>query len=163
MRRREFLGVLGGVAVAWPLAAGRARAAEPSIREQLIGTWTLVSAADLYENDKSVDDWGPLVKGAASFDANGRFTWMIIGAKPVITSGSPRVASRMTVAYYGSYSVEEWVKVISYNIERGTDPIMDGFLRKATVTMKADEMTQYAAPIKTPRGMLIPKTVFARA
>ena len=144
------------------LLPANAQAQQTLLKQQIIGTWTLVAAADVHENGSKVDDWGPTVRGAASFDANGRFTWMIIGATVQTTTGSPRVASRMVVAYYGSYTVDEARKTITYISEHGTNSILDGVTRTASVVVNGDDMTQNSAPIATPRGKLTPQTVFKR-
>jgi hypothetical protein len=144
----------------WP---GSAAAQQGSLKDQLIGTWTLVAVADVYENGKKVDDWGKSVGGAASFDVNGRFTYMIIGRNLPDRTNSPRISGRMVVAYYGRYTVDEAKKTVTYTADRATNPGFDGGLRTATVTLSGDGMTQRSLPIKTPRGTLIPETIFKRA
>ena len=52
-------------------------AQEVSLNE-LVGSWIFVSAQDVKPNGSKIDPWGPNAKGAAMFDANGRFTFMIM-------------------------------------------------------------------------------------
>ena len=162
MNWRRVLSLAAMMALAIALLPANAMAQQTSLKQQIIGTWTLVAAADVHENGSKVDDWGPTVKGVASFDANGRFTWMIIGAETQATTGSPRVANRMVVAYYGSYTVDEARKTVSYTAEHSTSTIMDGLKRTASVILNGDDMTQNSEPIATPRGKLTPQTVFKR-
>lgn len=128
-----------------------------------MGTWSLVSASDVYENGRSVDDWGPTVKGAVSFDPNGRFAWIIIGEKAISKSGSPRVSDRMIIAYIGSYSVDEATKTVTYTIERGSNSQLDGISRKASIIIHGNGLKQTSTPIMTPKGTITPQTVFVRA
>jgi hypothetical protein len=163
MKRRTFfdtLAVLGVAALLWP---GGAAAQQPSLKDQLVGAWTLVAVADVYENGRRVEDWGKSVGGAATFDANGRFTYMIIGGNLPDRTNSPRVSSRMVVAYYGRYTVDEAKKTVTYTADRSTNPGFDGGSRTVTVTLSGDDMTQRSQPLKTPRSTLIPETVFKRA
>ena len=44
---------------------------------------------------------------------------MIVGAEITGASSSPRVSTRMVVAYYGSYAVDEAKKTITYTTEGG--------------------------------------------
>jgi hypothetical protein len=145
------------------LLVGDATAQQVSLKDQLTGAWSLVSAADVYENGRSVDDWGPTVKGAVNFDPNGRFTWIIIGEKAISKSGSPRVADRMAIAYFGSYSVDEATRTVTYRIERGSNSQLDGLSRKASIIIQGNGMKQIATPIITPKGTITPQTVFVRA
>ena len=142
---------------------GGVLAQQASLKDQLIGTWTLVSVADIYENGRKVDDWGKGVGGAVSFDANGRFTYMIIGANLPDRTNSPRVSSRMVVAYYGRYTVDDAKRTVTYTADRSTNPGFDGGNRTATLALSGDDMTQRSQPLKTPRSTLIPETVFKRA
>jgi hypothetical protein len=159
---KYFFQALAILALALPLSAG-AVAQQPSLKDQLVGTWTLVSVADVYENGRKVDDWGRSVGGAASFDANGRFTYMIIGGNLQERTNSPRISSRMVVAYYGRYTVDEAKKTVTYTADRATNPGFDGGSRTATLVLNGDDMTQRSQPLKTPRGTLIPETIFKRA
>jgi hypothetical protein len=161
MNRRSILNILAMLGIAF--LAGTAMAQQPSLKAQLMGTWTVVSVADVYENGTKVDDWGPKVGGAVSFDGNGRYTWMIIGRDLPTPSGSPRVSSRLVIAYYGKYTIDEASKTITYQAERSTYPEFDGGSRKASVTVSGDSMTQNSTPIATPRGTIIPQVVFERA
>lgn len=123
----------------------------------------MVSVVDVYENGKTVDYWGPTVKGAATFDANGRYTWIIIGAKLQARSGSPRVPDRMVLAYFGKYTVDDATRTITFHVERATYQDIDGTSRKAAVTVKGDEMIQNSTSLRTPRGNITPRIVFKRA
>jgi hypothetical protein len=162
MNRRRILTLFAMMALAMALLPGNVVAQQRSLKEQLIGTWTLIEAADVYENGRKVNDWGPTVKGAASFDADGRFIWVIVGAEITTASSSPRVATRMVVAYYGSYTVDEAKKTITYTTEGGTNSSLDGFVRTAALIVNGNEMTQNSASVSTPRGKIAPQTIFRR-
>lgn len=163
MQHRNAFGTLAVATLAILLSAGGAPAQQSSLKEQLLGTWTLTAIADVHENGKKVDDWGKSVGGAATFDANGHFTWMIIGGNLPTTSNSPRISNRMVVAYYGRYTVDEANRTITYTADRSTNPGFDRRSRTATLTLSGDDMMQHSTPIKTPRGTLIPEIVFKRA
>jgi hypothetical protein len=163
MKPQAIVQALGMLILAVFLSAGRTSAQQASLKEQLIGTWTLVAISDVYENGKKVEDWGKSVGGAVSYDANGRFTYMVIGRNLPDRTNSPRIASRMVVAYYGRYTVDESKKTITYVADRATYQGFDGGNRTVTVTLRGDDMTQHSMPITTPRGRLTPETVFKRA
>jgi hypothetical protein len=107
--------------------------------------------------------FGPAVKGAVSFDGNGKFTLMIIGADLPNPSGNPRESSRLAVAYFGTYAVDEAAKTVTYTAERATNPGFDGLARKASVTVSGDELMQAGAPITSPQGTFTPNLVLIRA
>ena len=159
--RRSLLNVLAILGIV--ALTSEATAQQPSLAHQLIGTWSVVSVADVYDNGKKVEDWGSKVGGAASFDGNGRFTYMLIGSDLEQPSGSPRVSSRFVVAYYGKYTVDEAAKTVTYVAERSTYPSFDGGTRQASIILNGDEMTQNSRLIGTPRGGFVPQVVFKRA
>jgi hypothetical protein len=161
MKRRSTLSVLALLGIG--ALASNATAQQPSLAQQLIGTWSVVSVADVYDNGNKVEDWGAKVGGAASFDGNGHFTYMLIGSDLDKPSGSPRVSSRFVVAYYGKYTVDEANKTITYSAERSTYPGFDGGTRQASVILDGDQMTQNSRLIGTPRGGFVPQVVFKRA
>jgi len=88
---------------------------------------------------------------------------MIIERDLSSPSGSPRVSSRLVIAYYGKYSVDEASKVITYRAERSTYPAFGSGSRNASVTVSEDCMMQNSTPIVTPRGTIISQVVFERA
>jgi hypothetical protein len=140
-----------------------AMAQQKSLKEQLVGTWNLVSVSEVYQDGKSQNPWGPNVKGAATFDPNGKMMFMIIGADLPSPSGKPQESSRMVVAYFGTYAVDEAAKTITYTAERATTPNFDGLPRKASVTLNGDELMQQSAAIATPQGTFTPHLVLRRA
>jgi hypothetical protein len=118
-----------------------------SLKDQLVGTWTLVSVVEVYQDGRKENPWGPAVKGAVSFDPKGNVILAIIGGD----------------AYFGKYVVDEAAKTVTYTAERATEPSFDGLARKASVTVEGDELKQTSAPITAPRGTFTPNLVFKRA
>ena len=76
MNRRSMLTTSAVLAVA--LLPNSLVAQQKSNKDQLVGSWIFVSAQDVKPDGSKIDPWGPNPKGAAMYDANGRFTFMIM-------------------------------------------------------------------------------------
>ena len=161
MIRRE----VGIIAVAAMVACATlpAAAQQKSLKEQVVGTWNIVSVEEVYPDGRKETPWGPNMKGAVSFDQHGKVLLMIIGADLPTFSGKPQEAARLVVAYFGTYSVDEGAKTITYTAERATIPAFDGLPRKATVAVNGDELRQSSAPVSGPQGTFTPQLVMRRA
>jgi hypothetical protein len=163
MNGRKLLALSAIVAgILWSLPAD-VTAQQRSLKQQLIGTWNLVSVTEVFQDGRKENPWGPNVKGAVTFDPNGKMLFMIIGADLPSPSGKPQESSRMVVAYFGTYSVDEAARTVTYTAERATTPNFDGLPRKASVTITGDELVQQSAPITTPQGTFTPNLVLRRA
>jgi hypothetical protein len=136
---------------------------QQSLKDQLVGTWTLASVSDAYPDGRKENSWGPAVKGAVNFDGDGHVMLMIIGADLPAPSANPQDSKRAVVAYFGTYSVDEAAKTVTYTAERATAPSFDGLARKASVTLNGDELVQVSAPVTGPKGTFNPNIVWKRA
>ena len=89
---------------------------------------------------------------------------MILGTDlPSPPQVNPPESKRTVVAYFGTYSVDEAAKTVTYTAERSTEPNFDGRARKASVTLNGDELVQVSAPITMPQGTFNPNLVWKRA
>src|SRR5207249_3550908 len=59
---------------------GSAVSQQQSLKEQLIGTWTLVSTVDVKPDGSKVERWGANPKGMLVFDGSGHYSLMIVRA-----------------------------------------------------------------------------------
>jgi hypothetical protein len=146
-----------------PLAAGDAVAQQKSLKEQLVGTWTLVSLVEQYQDGrKDSNSFGPNLKGMLMLDRTGQFSLQLIGGERAKTSGNPRSPIGPAVAYFGTYSVGEGDKSLTYHVERSTFPDFEGTDQKATVTIAGDELRYVRAPIPSPAGTFVPTLEWRR-
>src|ERR1700674_2674145 len=129
-------------------------AQQKSLKEQLVGTWTLVSSDQVRPDGSKLKQFGANPKGINVFDANGRFFVMVASAD------NSKIASKDTsktnseedglivesIAYYGTYTVNEDVTVISLHLDASTFPNQVGTDQKRTITsLTADEL-KYNSP-----------------
>jgi hypothetical protein len=136
------------LALAVALVPGDAGGQQTSLKDQIVGAWTLVSAVDTAPDGSKNDAFGPNPKGAYMFDANGRFTQMLMRADlPILesrTSGTPeqhKAVAHGTIAMYGTYTVDEPTKTIIVNFEGSSFAKFNGTSGKRIVTsITADEM-----------------------
>jgi hypothetical protein len=163
MYRCNILTLFAITVLGLAMLPGNGLAQQKSLKDQLLGPWTLVSVTEVHQDGRKDTPWGPAVKGAVNFDSNGKYTLMIIGADLPNPSGKPQESQRMVVAHFGTYSVDEAAKTVTYTAERATTPNFDGLARKASVTVNGDELVQASAAITTPQGTFIPNLVFKRA
>ena len=117
--------------------------------KDLVGTWTLVSVT-LEQDGKKSDMYGPNPQGQATYDANGRFSIIFIRSDvPKFAStnreaGTPeenKAAVQGSIAYFGTYSVSETDKVVTYHLEGSTFPNWRGTDQKRLFKLSADELT----------------------
>lgn len=129
-------------------------------KERLLGAWTLVSLTAGEEADQTFP-YGANPKGSMMVDANGRF--MIT----VVRSDLPQFASnnRMTatpdeatavvqgsIAYYGSYSIDEATRVITVNVEGSTFPNFTGGTQTRILSFHGDDEVTYLNPTPSHGG-----------
>ncbi len=163
MTRYSLISLSATTVVGLSLLSHNALGQQKSLKEQLVGTWTLASVTDVYQDGRKENSWGPAVRGAVNFDGNGHFMLMIIGADLPAPSANPQESKRAVVAYFGTYSVDEAAKTVTYTGERATAPSFDGLARKASVTLNGDELVQVSAPVTSPKGTFNPNIVWKRA
>jgi hypothetical protein len=164
-RRRSFaVTTLSLLTLGAVLLADDAVAQQQALKEQLVGTWTLVSA-DIVRNDGSkVELFGPNPRGTLIYTSDGHFALMQMRADlPKLAArrrdqGTPeeyQAVVQGSVAYFGTYAVNEAEKTITLHIEGSTFGNLIGGEQKRMVTsLTADELkvvnprTQYGERIE---------------
>jgi hypothetical protein len=122
--------------LAFALSAGAA-AAQPanSLKDQIVGSWNFVVAEVTAPDGKKSFPFGETPKGILIFTADGRF------AQIHVASDVPKIASnnRMTgtaeeyaaimrgsLSVFGTYTVDEAKKTVTYNIVSASFPNWEG-------------------------------------
>jgi hypothetical protein len=160
MDRRNMLGlfVIAAAGLAAPLSSATG---QEKLRDQIVGTWTLVSAIDVHPDGKKVDRWGPGAKGLFIFDAHGHFAQFLTRADlpkfgaGTADKGTPEEMKAVLagfVASFGTYTVDEADKTIITHVEGSVFPNLVGRDQKRSIsTLTADEL-KYTNPT-TSTGM----------
>jgi hypothetical protein len=145
------------------LSANDSLAQQKSIKEQLVGTWTLVSSDQLRSDGVTVKQFGANPKGINVFDTNGCFFLMIASAdNSKIVSNNPRKTNSEdgggliveSIAYYGTYTVNEAEKVAILHIEASTFPNQVAADQKRTITSLTADDLKYRTPAAMTGGQI---------
>jgi hypothetical protein len=150
MRRLSTLTMplLSMLLLAATLPACHAVAPQKSMKDQLVGTWTVVSATTK-RPDGSLQ-WGANPKGLVIFTENGRYSSHIMRVdRPKFASnnrlqGTPdenNAAMRGAVATFGTYSVDDANKTFTIRIEGSTYPNLEGTRSTRPFILTGDELT----------------------
>jgi hypothetical protein len=137
-------------ALALALTAGAA-VAQPAttLRDKLVGTWDFVIAEITAADGKKSFPFGERPKGMLIFTADGHFSQVHV------SGGLPRIASNNrlsgtdadnkaivqgTLALFGTYTVDEQKKTLTFNIQASTYPHAEGTSQTRTIDkLTADE------------------------
>ena len=125
-------------------------AQQKSVKEQLIGTWTIVRC-DVVNQDGAKS---PLVLGSNPvgqfiFTGNGHFSFQVAAEIPKFASGDYRkptaeenkAVAEGSMAYFGTFTAIDADKTIARHIARSSIPNLNGTDGKRVVTtLSADEM-----------------------
>ena len=139
------------------LFAGGAVGQQNTLKEQLVGTWTVVSLLN-EKAGKSTETFGPNPKGYFMFDSSGHFSTHIIRAyRPKFahrdnpTGGESKAVVEGTITAFGTYTVNEADHSISEHIIGSSFPIWDNTNQKRFITITGDEM-KYVNPTPATGG-----------
>jgi hypothetical protein len=167
MNRHCLLGFFALVVI--PAFSNSSGAQVKSLKDQLVGTWIYVSSTGKRDDGSSVQR--PSLQGAVTYTADGRFHFITTRTDaPKYASNDPArpspdeaiaIASG-SIAYTGTYTVDENTKTIHANIETSTFPNLVGApnQRRIITSITADEL-KFTNP-RTPAGITL-DLIFRRA
>lgn len=165
MDRREILTASATAAFGLSLLPVRAMAQAKSLKDKLVGAWSLVSIYDEAQDGKKYEVWGPGVQGLTIYTAGGRFSTQVIAAdRDKAASKNPRMPVGQAIAYFGSYVIDESAMTIALHIERCTFPSWDGIERVSKIgSVSDDELKTEAATVHDPvNGDIVPHQTYKR-
>ena len=144
------------------LAASQAQAQQKSLREQIVGTWNFVVAEVAAPDGKKSFPFGETPKGILIFTADGRF------AQIHVASDVPKIASnnrltgtaeeyatimRRSLSVFGTYTVDEAKKTVTFHIVSSTFPNWQGEAQTRTIDkLTADEFINTNPNVAGGRG-----------
>ena len=118
------------------LSAGAAVAQQAkSLKEQIVGTWNFVVAEVMAADGKKSFPFGETPKGLLVFTAEGRFAQIhVAGDVPKIASNNRMTGTadeyaaimRRSLSVFGTWTVDEANKTVTYNIASSSFPNWEG-------------------------------------
>jgi hypothetical protein len=164
---------IAAVLVAASIGVGAA-SAQPakSLREQLVGTWNFVIAEITAQDGTKTLPFGDAPKGQLIFTADGHFSQVHI------SSGLPRIASNNrlagtdadnraivhgTLALFGTYSVDEAKKTLTFNITASTFPNQQGTTQTRTIDRLTETEFRNTNPAAARDGPAVAANYYTRA
>lgn len=137
------------------LFVGEAVAQQKTLKEQLVGSWLLISNTNSRPDGTRVDTFGPAPKGVAFFDINDHFSLVLVRSDLPKFASNNRVAGTAdenkavvqgSIAYFGTYTINEADKIATVQIEGSTFPNWVGATQKRLVEISGDELTLINTP-----------------
>ena len=163
---KAFLGIL--LCLVLPSVA---LAQQKSTREQIVGAWTLVSVTSEMDDGKKGEPFGPSPKGVIIFSSDGHFSLFQSRAEiPKIAANDRAKATAeeaqsivaSSIAYYGTYTIDESTKVMVVNLAASTYANVAAIPnQKRTITLLTADKLKFDNP-RTPNGMTL-RTAWKRA
>lgn len=142
-----------------------------SAKDAIVGAWTLVSVTSEMDDGQKGEPFGPSPKGVIIFSNDGYFSLFQSRAEiPKIAANdrakaTPEEAQSIvasSIAYYGTYSIDEQTKVMVVNLAASTYANVAAIPdQKRTITLLTSDELKFDNP-RTPNGMTL-KTVWKRA
>jgi hypothetical protein len=140
---------IAAVMLALALSAGAA-AAQPakSLADQIVGTWNFAVAEVTAPDGKKSFPFGETPKGILIFTTDGHFAQIhVAGDVPKIASNNRLTATpeeyagimRRSLSVFGTYTVDETKKTVTYNIVSSSFPNWEGEAQTRTIDKLTDD------------------------
>ena len=131
------------------LPASNAVAQQKSLKEQLVGTWTFVSAVNTRPDGTKFDPWGGKATGVLVFDSTGDFSWQVIRTDiPKLASNNRlqgtadefKAVAQGVLSYFGTYSLDDSGKTLTQHVKSSSFPNFNGANRIWAIAFTGDEL-----------------------
>ena len=115
----------------------------------LVGTWRFAVNETTRQDGSKFDTYGKTPKGIVMFDSGGNFALFIAMPNPLKFSSNNRLdgtpeeykaAVQNSIAYYGTYKVDETSKTITWSIDASTFPNWYGVTQERHFSINGDEL-----------------------
>ena len=150
MNRRHILSLSVITALGLALLPGSALAQQKSLKEQLVGTWTLVSVVNILPDGTKFDPTGGKAVGLMMYDANSNFSFLNIRTDiPKLASNNRqkgtadeyKAVAEGVLSYFGRYSIDEAGKFLIQHVVSSSFPNFNGADRKWSIAFSGEELT----------------------
>jgi hypothetical protein len=148
MYRRNIVGI-SALVVGLAVVPGGAGAQQKSIKDQVVGTWTLLLADNIKDDGTHVSSYGPNPEGLLVFTADGHYSLQIVRyGRPAFasknrmagTADENKAAVQGMISHFGTYAVDEAGKSLTFRIAASSFPNWDGTVQKRPVTAITDDV-----------------------
>src|ERR1700680_4791566 len=147
MNRRSIFTLSTIAALGLALLPSSIVAQQESLKQQLVGTWTLVSLEVTAPHGTKRQPPGANPEGTKMFDAGGRY--VVVQGRPdrskfrnpfQPTTEETAIALQVFVANFGTWSVSEADKTLIQHVDGALVPNIEGTDVKASVSLAGDEL-----------------------
>jgi Lipocalin-like domain len=154
MIRCSILNMSAIIMLGLTLLSTSAVAQQKTLKDQLVGTWMIVSTDGTRPDGTKFQPFGPNPKGILVLDGNGRTSFILVSSdRPKFASNNRntgtadenKAAMQGGLAFFGTWSVDEAAKSLITRIEGSTFP-NDGHELKRTITSLTDDELKYINP-----------------
>ena len=155
MKCRSVVGSCIVAAIGVSLNTTSSFSQQPSLREALIGTWTVLSWEQKTNDGTNLRQFGANPTGMAIFDAGGRYMITVMRAdrakyaSNVLWRGTPEeneATANGTQTYFGTYSVNDADRSIAIHVEGSSFPNWNGSDQKRFIAITGDQLTLTIRP-----------------
>jgi hypothetical protein len=150
MNRQSIINISAITALGLGVFPSDVIAQQNSLKDQLVGTWTLVSFQNTAADGTKTPVFGPQPKGIFMIDAGGHYAMVLTdpgrpkwksNLRTQLSTEELANAAKGLVAQYGSWSVDETSKVLTRKVEGALSPNLAGTEQKPTISLSGDELT----------------------
>jgi hypothetical protein len=150
MNRRHILSLSVITALGLALLPGSALGQQKSLKEQLVGTWTLVSVVNIRPDGTKFDPTDGKALGLMMYDGNSNFSFLNIRSDiPKLASNNRqkgttdeyKAVAEGVLSYFGRYSIDEAGKFLIQHVVSSSFPNFNGADRKWSITISGEELT----------------------
>jgi hypothetical protein len=152
---RRLLSVCAAAGLGLALVPGASVAQQKSIKDQLVGAWTLLLVDGVKDDGTHVAEFGPNPDGVLMFSPNGHYSLEIMRASlPKFASNDREKGSadenkavvQGTITHFGTYTVNDGDKSVSFRVESSSFPNWDGTKQTRQITALTDDVLTYNVP-----------------
>jgi lipocalin-like protein len=149
MNRRSILSISAITALGLVLLPSDPVAQQKSLKEELVGTWMLVSSDTVQANGTRSPTFGPNPKGIAVFGSGGHYALEFTDSslpkfaannRTTGTAEENKAVVQGSLAHFGTYTVSESDRSLTLHVESSSFPNWTGTEQKRTFTIASDEL-----------------------
>jgi hypothetical protein len=162
MYRRNIVGI-SALVMGLAMLPGGASAQQKSMKDLVVGSWTLLLADDIKDDGTHVAGFGPNPDGSLIFTADGHYSLQITRyGRPAFaskdrlkgTADENKAAVQGMVSHFGTYTVDEANKTVTFRIAGSSFPNWEATAQKRAVTAITDDVLTYNAPAPSTSGYI---------